>query len=86
MKIGVSVGFVADWSQAAMQRYRQFFSRHPDENRDLGRLCRGLVSGGNAEIPAYAGMTKEGTGMTILYPQTTHTTHNFVLLLIKICV
>ena len=28
------------------------FSRHPDENRDLVRLCRGLVSGGCNGIPA----------------------------------
>ena len=62
-----------------------FVNRHPDENRGLGRLCRGsipffskegvagstrrgslvlvrghccgLVSGGNVEIPAFAGMT-----------------------------
>jgi len=28
------------------------------------RLCRGLFSGGNAEIPAFAGMTKKGAGVT----------------------
>ncbi len=27
--------------------------------------CRGLFSGGNAEIPAFAGMTKKGAGMTV---------------------
>ena len=36
------------------------FSHHPDENRDLGRFCCGLVSGGCNEIPAFAGMTKKG--------------------------
>ena len=53
-------------------------NRHPDENRGLVRLCRGLVSGSNVEIPAFAGMTKKGPGMTIqflrgmLVPLTTH--------------
>ena len=70
-------------------------NRHPDENRGLGRLCRGsipffskegvagstrrgsfvlvrghccgLVSGGNAEIPAFAGMTKKGAGVTVQF-------------------
>ena len=34
-----------------------FLLRHPGVGRGLGRLCRGLVSGGNVEIPAFAGMT-----------------------------
>ena len=42
----------------------QKINRHPDENRGLVRLCRGLVSGSNVEIPAFAGMTKKGAGMT----------------------
>ena len=33
-------------------------NRHPDENRGPVRLCRGLVSGGDNETPAYAGVTK----------------------------
>ena len=45
----------------------QKINRHPDENRGLVRLCRGLVSGSNVEIPAFAGMTKKGSGMTIQF-------------------